>query len=96
MEKNNVENKQERLSFNELSTLKVSTHSAEWIVLYKEVQNIYGRIYDLLEAEVGASQADEIFDKVYYPPLSQLLDKTLDGFRESVFYSMMESEKGFL
>lgn len=89
-------NKQQALSFNEASTLRVSTHSAEWIHIYKDIQDIWGRIYDLVEAEVGSSQVDETFDKEFSPHLSNLLDKTLDGFRQSVFCSLMESDKEYL
>ena len=88
--------KQREWSFNEASTIQVSTHSAEWIKIYKDIQDIWSRSYSLIEQEIGSSQVDGIFDKEFSPHLLKLLDATLNGFRDSVWYAFEESDKGYL
>lgn len=92
----NKTNNQRKWSFNEASTIQVSTHSAEWIKVYKDIEDIWSRVYDLIEGEIGKSQVDDIFDREFSPLLLKLLDVTLDGFKESVWYSFTEGKKGYL
>ena len=92
---NNKQN-ESRFSFDEISDLKVSKHTAEWIKVYKDIQDVWSRVYSLIEQEIGASQVDETFDKEFSPHLLKLLDATLDGFRDSVWYAFEESKEGYL
>ena len=78
------------LSFTEASELKVSNHTAEWVKVYKDIQEIWGTIYALIEEEVGASQVDEIFGREYEEKIHALLDATLDGIKESIWHSIGE------
>ena len=79
-----------RLSFTEASELKVSNHTAEWVKVYKDIQEMWGTIYELIEEEVGESQVDEIFGREYEEKLHALLDATMEGIKESIWRSMGE------
>ena len=79
-----------RLSFIEASELKVSNHTAEWVKVYKDIQEMWGTIYELIEDEVGASQVDEIFGREYEEKFHALLDATMEGIKESIWRSMGE------
>lgn len=79
-----------RLSFTEASELKVSNHTAEWVKVYKDIQEMWGTIYALIEEEVGDSQVDEIFGREYEAKFHALLDATMEGIKESIWRSMGE------
>lgn len=75
-----------RFSFEEISELKVSKHTAEWVKVYKDYQNLWGNITDLLENEYGHS-VDELFEKRFEEQMLHIGDEILNGIRDSIWMS---------
>lgn len=74
-----------KISFTEASEIKVSKHTAEWISIYEQAQNLWGRIYDLVEDELGASQVDDVFSQTYETALLNVHEAILDSIKESIW-----------
>lgn len=71
-------------SFDEISTLKVSKHTAEAVKLYTDAQRLYNAIYSYVEYHYGAHQVDEIILKNFHPNISALMDEIANLIKESI------------
>ena len=65
----------------------VSNHTAEWVRIYKAVQQIWSDISDIVYVEVGDSKIDATMEERFVPHLSPLLDEILKGIADSVYES---------
>ena len=71
-------------SFDEISTLQVSKHTAEAVKLYTDAQSLYGAIYSYVEYHYGTHQVDEVMSKDFHPKMSALMDEIANLIKESI------------
>ena len=65
----------------------VSNHTAEWVRIYKAIQQIWSDISDIVYVEVGDSEIDATMEERFAPHLSSLLDAVLKGISDSIYES---------
>ena len=64
----------------------VSNHTAEWVRIYKAVQQLWGDISDIVYVE-SRDRVDTVMEERFVPHLSPLLDEILKGIADSVYES---------
>lgn len=76
--------KQGSYSFDEISTLQVSKHTAEAVKLYTDAQRLYNDIYTYVEYHYGIHQVDEVMSRDFHPNMSALMDEIANLIKESI------------
>jgi hypothetical protein len=82
----------DKFSFDEISALKVSNHTAEWVKVYMNYQKLWEQITDLLENEYGNS-VDDLFKKRFEQQMLHVGEEILNGIRDSIWMSFGERNR---
>ena len=82
----------DKFSFDEISELKVSNHTAEWVKVYMNYQKLWEQITDLLENEYGNS-VDDLFKRRFEQQMLHVGEEILNGIRDSIWMSFGERNR---
>ena len=63
----------------------VSKETAKWVYLYKEIEDLWGKLSDAIEEDYGIDSVDKIMAKDFEKPLLKIIDALQEHFKNSAF-----------